>query len=105
IIGTIIVYQQIQYAKNRPIGYDKNSLLTIPSSEEIHKHFDAVRTELVNKGLITEMAEAGGSPAQGAGSSSGFSWPGKDPNLSIDFPFTTVSNEYGKTIGWEMKQG
>ena len=29
IIGTIIVYQQIQYAKNRPIGYTRNGLINL----------------------------------------------------------------------------
>src|SRR5205814_8970666 len=41
----------------------------------------------------------------GAGSSSGFSWKGKDPNLSIDFPFMSVSYDYGKTINWQLKEG
>ncbi len=39
------------------------------------------------------------------GSSSGFSWKGKDPNLSIDFGTVRVSNDYGKTIGWHIKEG
>ncbi|RZK37232.1 MAG: ABC transporter permease, partial [Hymenobacter sp.] len=29
IIGTIVIFQQIRYAKNRPLGYDKNGLITI----------------------------------------------------------------------------
>lgn len=29
IIGTIIVYNQVQYSKNRPIGYDRNGLMMV----------------------------------------------------------------------------
>ena len=105
IIGTIIVYEQIQYAKNRPVGYDRDCLLEVSSSEDIHKHFDAIRQELIAARAITGMAEAGGAPTDGSGSSSGFSWRGKDPNLSIDFPYMSVSYDYGKTINWKIKQG
>jgi len=105
IIGTIIVYKQIQFAKDRPVGYSRNNLIAISSSDEIHKHFNAIRQELTDAGLITEISEAGSSPAEGGGSSSGFSWRGKDPNLSIDFPYLSVSYDYGKTINWRLKEG
>src|SRR3978361_492578 len=29
IIGTVVVYNQIQYTRNRPIGYDRNGLMMI----------------------------------------------------------------------------
>jgi ABC-type antimicrobial peptide transport system permease subunit len=105
IIGTIIVYKQIQFAKDRPVGYSRNNLVAISSSDGIHKHFNAIRQELTVAGLITEISEAGASPTEGAGSSSGFSWRGKDPNLSIDFPYMSVSYDYGKTINWRLKEG
>ncbi len=38
-------------------------------------------------------------------STSGFSWPGKDPNLSIDFGVVNASYDYGKTVGWQLKEG
>jgi ABC-type antimicrobial peptide transport system permease subunit len=105
VIGTLIVYQQIQFAKDRPIGYNRNNLLAVPSSEEIHKHFGAMQADLEKEGLITGMAEAGDLPTNGTGSSSGFSWKGKDPNLSIDFLQTSVSYDYGNAINWELAQG
>ena len=56
-------------------------------------------------GAITSVAESE-SPTTGIwNSTSGFSWPGKDPNLSIDFGVVNASYDYGKTIGWELKEG
>jgi len=105
IIGTIIVYKQIQFAKSRPVGYTREGLVNLPLTEEIHKHFDAIKDELTQSGVITSMAEAG-SPTTGTWSStSGFSWKGKDPDLSIDFSTVGVSYDYGKTIGWHIKDG
>ncbi len=105
IIGTIIVYKQIQFAKNRPVGYSRDGLVSLPMSPDIHKHFDAMREELVRSGTILSMAEAG-SPTTSTGSStSGIEWKGKDPNLSTDFLYVETSYDYGKTIGWQLKQG
>ena len=105
IIGTIIVYKQIQFAKSRPVGYTRQGLVTLPLTTAIHNHFNAIRDELIQGGAVVSIAEAG-SPTTGTWSStSGFSWKGKDPNQSIDFSNVGVSYDYGKTIGWKIKDG
>ncbi|WP_276500532.1 ABC transporter permease [Terrimonas pollutisoli] len=106
IIGTIVVFRQIQFSKDRSIGYDSNGLITIPMvTEDIHKHFNAVEKELVESGAVLSMAETGNPTTEIWGTSSGFEWKGKDPNLSVDFPRIDVSYDYGKTIDWKFKEG
>ena len=106
IIGTIVVFRQIQFAKNRPVGYSRNGLVYIQMvTPDIHKHFDAVKASLLNTGAIAEMAEAGAPPVYNAGSTSAIEWEGKDPNLSVDFPQNNISYDYGKTIGWQFTEG
>lgn len=104
IIGTIIVYQQIQHAKARPVGYTKNGLVNLSFQNELRKHFEAFRTELKNSGAIEEMA--GAVPVTGVwNSNGGFEWEGKDPDLATDFPNNSVSYDFGKTIQWKIKAG
>ena len=106
IIGTIIVFNQIQFAKNRPIGYEKNGLINLfMSTPDIHDHFETIRIELKASGAIVEMAESGSPTTQIWNSNGGFEWKGKDPALAVDFPNNGVTYEYGKTIGWQFKEG
>jgi ABC-type antimicrobial peptide transport system permease subunit len=106
IIGTIIVFNQIQHAKSRPIGYDRNGLISMfMSTEDIHNHFDAVRNELKASGAALEMTESGSPVTQVWNTNGGFDWKGKDPSLAVDFPNNGVTYEYGKTIGWQFKEG
>ena len=106
IIGTLVVFQQIQYARNRPMGYNTAGVISIHMmNDNIHNKIDAFRNELTDKGSVALIAETSSSPTSTWASSSGFSWEGKDPNLSVDFPFTEVSVDFGKTIGWEIIQG
>jgi putative ABC transport system permease protein len=106
IIGTIVVYQQIQFAKNRPVGYTSAGLVSIITmNPSIHNHFEAVKNELMQTGTVSSIAESL-SPTTGIWSTtSGFSWPGKDPNLSTDFGVVSTSYDYGRTIGWKIKEG
>lgn len=106
IIGTVIVYQQIQYTKNRPVGYDREGLLMIEmKSQDFYGKYEVLRSELKRRGAILEMSESS-SPLTGVWSNSGgFYWEGKDPNLDTDFATFWVTHEYGKTAGFEMAAG
>jgi ABC-type antimicrobial peptide transport system permease subunit len=105
IIGTVIVYQQIQYAKNRPIGYTRGGLVSLGMEPELREHYDAFRTELKSSGAVEEMAASNSPLTQVWNTNGGFEWEGKDPNLAVDFPNNTVSYEFGKTVQWKIKQG
>ena len=42
IIGTIIVYKQILFTKDRPTGYTRDRLVTMPLTTELGGHYDAL---------------------------------------------------------------
>ena len=106
IIGTLIVYRQIQHTKDRPMGYDNNGLIMMQMmSPDFYGKFDLLRTELKNKGAIVEMAESS-SPLTGVWSNNGgFEWKGKDPSLQAEFATIWVTHDFGKTVGWQFKEG
>lgn len=105
IIGTIVVFRQIQHAKNRPVGYNKESLITVGINETLHSKFEALRNELKSSNTVIEMTQSTSSITQVWNTNGGFSWEGKDPNLAVDFPNTGVTPEYGKVIDWQIKEG
>jgi putative ABC transport system permease protein len=106
IIGTIVVFRQIKFAQNRPIGYTRDGLFVLPmATADIHKHFDVVKNELLKTGAIAEMAEAGSPTTAVWSTNSGFDWKGKDPGLAVEFPNVDVSYDYGKTVGWKFVDG
>jgi putative ABC transport system permease protein len=106
IIGTIIVYRQIQYTKNRPIGYDRDRLIMIQmKSEDFYGKEEILKTELKNNGAIEEISQSS-SPMTGIWSNNGgFDWQGKDPALQTDFATIWVSHDYGKTVSWRVTEG
>jgi ABC-type antimicrobial peptide transport system permease subunit len=106
IIGTIIVFRQIQFAKDRPIGYSRNGLVIMEMrTGDIHKHFAALQNELYQTNAAASIAESGSPVTAVWSTNAGFDWKGKDPNQAVDFPNFDVSFDYGKTVGFELKQG
>lgn len=106
IIATVIVFKQIQFAKNRPVGYSRNGVINIEATTtELHDHFNAARADLFNSGAITEISESS-SPATGINNNRGdLEWKEKDPSANYDFGSIRVTSGYGKTIGWQLKEG
>ncbi|MES2113292.1 MAG: ABC transporter permease [Bacteroidota bacterium] len=106
IIGTTVVLRQIQFAKNRPAGYNRNGLVMVQMlTKDIHQNFSAVRTELQNAGAIVEMAETQAPVTEVWSTNGNIAWKGKDPTQVVDFPNTAVSVDYGKTAGWKFVDG
>jgi ABC-type antimicrobial peptide transport system permease subunit len=106
IISTIIVYQQIQFAKSRPVGYTRDGLLMIPkTTDELRGKYDVLRTGLKNTGVVAEMAESASALTDIGSMNGGFDWKGKDPSLQMDFGTLGITYEYGKTIGWQFIAG
>jgi putative ABC transport system permease protein len=106
IIGTIAVFRQIQYVKDRPVGYSQAGLVMIPiQSDDVDKHYDAIRTELQQTGLVTDIAGSAASLTNIFSTNGGFSWTGKDPSLQDEFVSNFVTPEFGKVTGWQVIQG
>ena len=106
IIGTIIVFRQIQFAKNRPIGYSRDGLIyLVEKTKDIHDHYAAFKDEVIKSGAAIQTAESG-SPVTGVWSNnSGFDWRGKAPGMQDDFATVGVTDDFGKTVGWQFKGG
>jgi putative ABC transport system permease protein len=106
IIGVLVVFRQVGFSKSRPAGYDREGLISIPvNTPEVSKQQEMLRNALLKTGVITDMA-ASSSPATGVWANfAGFDWQGKVPGAQAEFGAVAVTEEYGKTLGWQFLQG
>jgi len=108
IIGTIIVFRQVQYAKDRPIGYDQRGLVSIQQhTKNIHDHFLAFRNDLLRTGSIAEVAESVAPVNAAWNQNGGLTWsehPSGGPN-DPDFCMKGVTQGFAKTVGLQTIKG
>jgi putative ABC transport system permease protein len=106
IVGTMVVFSQVQFAMNRPVGYSRNGLVAVPViTDDIHKNFTAVSNDLKSSGMVADVAEASSTSTNVNEVDNGFEWRGKDPSISGDFAAYYGSVDMGKTIGWQLEEG
>ncbi|MEO1437194.1 MAG: ABC transporter permease, partial [Bacteroidota bacterium] len=105
IIGTLVVFQQIQHAKNRPIGYDQSNAIYFYDNKEITDKFELMRTDLLNTGVVEAFSHSSSPVTQIWSNINSFGWRGQAPDESISFGTVAVSHEFGKTVGWDIVAG
>ncbi|GAB4031172.1 ABC transporter permease [Spirosoma gilvum] len=106
MIGTIIIYQQLEHGKNRPLGFTKAGLISINSSKSLLDHYDALRDELMATGAISSICKTNAPPTQWWSSNSGWKWKGAGPaDESVIFTTIATSYDYTKTMGIKLKEG
>jgi len=106
IIATIVVYQQIQFAKDRPVGYNRDGLITVHiNTPDLADHYDALHSALLSTGVIASMARSS-QPTTQFDSGNDLTWPGQTmEQKQVSYHNVNVTPEFGSTIGWTILQG
>ncbi len=106
IVGTITVYRQIHHAKNRPIGYNQERLITVVGrSDEYYKKQQLIRDELLKTNVVEEVGMANYPLTTTLGNNNGFGLRGEAQPFQTTFNTIYVSAEYGKATQWELVAG
>lgn len=106
VIATIVAFRQIEYAKDQPLGYNQKGLVSVRiNTQDLGKHYDALRTDLMKTGLIENMTQSSQTTLD-FWQNNGLIWDGMDPGMkSYSFRDINVDDDYGATIGWHIVQG
>jgi putative ABC transport system permease protein len=106
IIGTIIVFRQIEHAKDRPVGYNRTGLIEVSiNTPELHGHYESLRNDLLNTGGAAEMAESAGSITDQGGGVANITWRGQPTDLRPLLMSNRITHDFGKTVGWHLVAG
>jgi len=105
IIGTAVVFQQIQHAKNRPLGYNAKNLVSIHLTDDLKKDYDVLKQELLATGYVEGVSKAS-SPMTGVWNQwDAFSWEGMDADSRPLFSAIMVDYDYDIASGITIKEG
>lgn len=105
IICTIIVKQQIDYARNRETGYNKNNLIYHFMTGDIEKNYQLIKNELLSSGVASSVTKTSAPLTESWSDGWGQEWEGKDPNDKTDFYRYNEDEGLGVTAGLTFIQG
>ncbi|MBK8291402.1 MAG: ABC transporter permease [Flammeovirgaceae bacterium] len=104
IIGTIVIYQQIQLVKGRQLGYDQQNLMAINYTKEIEKNYRPIKLELMGTGVVESVTKSNSSITD-INSNNFLGWPGKPEDLRVIFTTIATEYDYTKTMGIKVLEG
>jgi len=106
VISTIIVYQQIQHAKERPIGYDASRLIMTDASNDLSRNYDALKNDMLQSGMVTSVTKSSSPVTEIWSNNSVSDWQGRLPGETLGLATIGVSDaDYFKTMEIQIKQG
>jgi putative ABC transport system permease protein len=107
MIGTVVVFQQIQHAKDRPVGFDREGILHIRvHTEDLSRaNYNSLRHDLLSTGVVEDMAKSD-SPITGSmWTDASLTWEGKDPSSQPLVAMNTCSHDFPRTNGFQFIEG
>ncbi len=105
IVGTLIVYKQINYMLNKELGYEKESTVYFIKRANLRTQYDAFKSELLRDPNIVGVTTSSDIPTYTVHSTTAFSWEGKNPETRFLIHQFSVDHDYIKTFNMNIIAG
>ena len=104
IIGTAIIYAQLQYVLDKDLGIDKENLVQVQIGSEFGDRLTTYRSELMKIPQVKAVTASSGNPISYGRSTSSARWEGMS-NEAYEINVLLTDEYFIETMGMEMKSG
>ncbi|HEY5751266.1 MAG TPA: ABC transporter permease [Chryseolinea sp.] len=107
IVGTLVVFLEIQHAKNRPVGFDRAGIIQmqVHTKDLADTDYNTLRSELISSGAVENMAKSDFPITGGMAADGSINWDGKDPALHPLITMNWCSHDFPATNGFQFVEG
>lgn len=105
IVGTTIVYLQMNFILNKNLGLDKDNIVYLNLSDQQRENSEALKTELLRNSNIKSATTTSNLPIFIYNNGGGWKWEGKDPNQDELVTSLVADNDLLKTYNIKLKYG
>lgn len=107
VISVLVIHKQLNYIKNRDLGYDKQHVVVVESMGELKQRNQIVKDELLKFPEIQSLTFGAFSPFdwESAASTVRVNWTGKTTDNEFAIGENYVDYDYAKTLGLEITRG
>ncbi|MFW0717520.1 ABC transporter permease [Pedobacter sp. N23S346] len=107
IVCTSVIYQQLNFVKNKPIGYDQRNLIQIAVEGKMRDEgkLELLKSQLIKSGATTHVTFFSSDVTEGGNNTTDIQWEGKNPNENISFNHRGIGYDFIQTMGTELMIG
>jgi putative ABC transport system permease protein len=105
LVGTVVIYNQLKFIKERNPGFEKANLLYIPMTGDIWNKQQAFQNALKQNPLTSDCAVTSDLPTSLGGWTLNVHWDGKDPHSQMMIPVMAVNEDFIHTFRVQLLAG
>ncbi len=105
IVGTTIVYNQLEYIQTKKLGYDKNQVMVLPEMWLLGDKQEVFKQRLLQDSRVVSVSTSGYVPAGDSYNNNFFVSPGGKSSEMIKTLRYDVDYDYISTLGMELVAG
>jgi putative ABC transport system permease protein len=105
IAGTLVVFKQMQYVRNRPLGLNTDQVLKIRSNLSLLRRFSSFKQELLSDPRISSVTRGQAVPYDEDYKTGGLEWDGKEPGMNSNVRYSITDFDFIETFGIEVVEG
>lgn len=105
IVGTVIVYSQLDFMRNKDLGYDKEHLVYSYLPRDVQPKYELLKNKFKQLANVIGVTGSDHSPNRIGSNSGGAEWDGKDPEMTVLIGTHSVDYNYLNTCGIELIEG
>ncbi len=105
IVSTVVIYQQIDYALNQNLGYEKDQLLVVPLEGKLLENYGIFKDRISNHPEIQSVSRSTHGMMGRNSNTGNVHWEGKDPDFSALFEIMSVDYGFLETLGMKLIKG
>jgi putative ABC transport system permease protein len=105
IIGTLVIFEQIKYVHDRPIGYDQENLIDVRASAALGEKYPLFTAAMARIPGVRSVSAGTDNMLQFGSGVTGMDWPGKIPGHEISILVTGVQYNWVRTTGLQLAEG
>ncbi|MEM8906576.1 MAG: FtsX-like permease family protein [Bacteroidota bacterium] len=107
LIGTFVIFQQLNYILNKEVGYDKEQVLMLKGADTIGDKLPTLKQELLQLPEVKHVAVSNYLPISGTiRNSNGFALAERQQEDALQYgQLWEVDHDYIKTMGMRMRAG
>ncbi|ANI89881.1 hypothetical protein A9P82_11640 [Arachidicoccus ginsenosidimutans] len=105
IIAVIVVYKQIQFTKNRDLGFKKDNVLYVSVTPNLMKGYPSLKQNILSTNDVSDVSLGSHSPMKMYNNGGGASWEGKSATEDVLVTYVSADADYLKTFGIKLKDG
>jgi putative ABC transport system permease protein len=105
LVGTVVIYKQLTFIKDRNPGFEKANLLYVPINGDMSNKQRALKAELSRDPLTSDFTVTSDLPTSLGNWTFSVDWSGKDPHSQQSFPVMAVDENFVHTFRMEIAAG